>query len=513
MNDHGGIGKVYLVGAGPGDPGLLTRKGADVLSRADVVVYDHLSSSRLLDLAPATASRIFAGKSRGKCPIPQEEINRTLVHHARSGALVVRLKGGDPYIFGRGAEEAEHLRAAGIPFEVVPGVTAATGVTAYAGLPLTHRDESSAVAFVTGHADPFEEPGRLDWGALARFPGTLVFYMGFRHHEAICRRLHDEGMSGEMPAALVQSGTVAAQRACVGTISNLHHRVISAGLGSPSLLVVGRIVSRRSSLAWFEELPLFGQRVLITRPAAESARAAADLEAMGAEAIIAPTVEILPVSDAGPLDSALDRLGSYDWIVFTSANGVRHFLDRMWSRGLDARAISRARLAAIGPATADELVAHRLRADLVPPSYRSEDLAEALIPRATGGRVLLARADRGRTVLRDRLEDVATVEQVPVYRNADAAALPEAAAERLEQGTIDWITLTSSAITERLHALMPARARERVDRGEIRLASLSPVTTAAAERLGWAVAVEASEYTWLGLLNALADRVASEKQG
>ncbi len=512
MSESSGLGIVYLVGAGPGDPGLLTRRGAEVLRSAEVVVYDHLASARLLDLAPAQALRICAGKSIGHMTLSQSEINAALVEHARAGRRVVRLKGGDPFVFGRGAEEAEHLRASGVLFQVVPGVTAGVGVTAYAGMPVTHRDMASAVAFVTGHNDPeaTDDHHRLDWSALARFPGTLVVYMGVTRLPSLCRTLIRLGKPDTTPAALVEAGTIARQRTVTGTLADLPERVAEAKLGPPALLIIGSVVDRRPSLRWFEALPLFGQRIVVTRPSDESDRAASVLEALGAEALIAPTVAILPLEDYTPLDTAIDGLSEFDWLVFTSANGVRHFLDRLEIRGRDLRAVGHLKLAAIGPATAEALAAWRLRADVVPNSYRSEALAAALAEQVAGQRVLLARADRGRTILKDELERLAEVIQVPVYRNTDAESLPPAIVERIAAGSVDWITLTSSAITERLHALLPDALRSQVGRS-IRVASLSPVTTAAAERLGWTVAAEAQTYTWDGLVQAIAERVGKDR--
>jgi uroporphyrinogen III methyltransferase / synthase len=506
-------GKVYLVGAGPGDPWLLTRKGEAVLARADVVVYDHLASTRLLDLASESAERVLAGKSVGHCILTQEEINELLIGNARAGRIVVRLKGGDPLVFGRGGEEASALQRAGIPFEIVPGVTAGLGVTAYAGIPVTHRESSSAVAFITGHGDPDCDtgPGRLDWSALARFPGTLVVYMGVTHLAAICRTLISQGKAGNTPAAVIESGTLPCQRSWVGTLETIAEIGHSAGVRPPALLVVGSVVELRTKLEWFEKLPLFGQRVVITRPRQDAFRAASVLEHLGAEVILAPTVEVRALADPKPIDGAIDRLGEYDWLVFTSANGVRFFMQRLEERGRDLRALGHLKLAAIGPATADVLAGFHLRADLVPESYRSEALAEALGRIASGQKILLARADRGRTLLKDELDQLAAVDQVSVYENLDAESLPDAVIERILDGTVDWITLTSSAITERLHALLPESARRRVGR-EVRLASLSPVTSATASGLGWDVAVEASEFTWDGLVNALVQRIAEDRR-
>ena len=507
-----GAAKVYLVGAGPGDPWLLTRKGAAVLAEADVVVYDHLASPRLLDLAPAGATRILAGKSVGHCILSQDEINQLLIDHARAGRVVVRLKGGDPLTFGRGGEEALRLREAGIPFEIVPGVTAALGVAAYAGIPITHRSMASAVAFVTGHTDPeTNDPtdSRLDWPALAAFPGTLVVYMGVTHLASICRTLMRSGKAGDTPSAVVQSATLSSQRAIVGTLATIAQKAAHTSIGPPALLIVGRVVELSSELAWFERLPLFGQRIVVTRPREEGQRAALALESLGAEVILAPTVEIQPIDDTAAIDACLDRLGEYQWLVFTSTNGVRFFLERLFTSGRDIRAFGHLKIAAIGPTTALALKDYYLTADIVPSSYRSEALAEALGRAAAGSKILLARADRGRTLLKDELEHVADVDQVAVYQNLDAPALDAQVLERIGDGTVDWITLTSSAITERLYALLPEAARARVGR-EVRLASISPVTTKTAARLGWKVAVEATEFTWDGLVQALVTTVASE---
>jgi uroporphyrinogen III methyltransferase/synthase len=506
-------GKVYLVGAGPGDPGLLTRRGEALLAAAQMVVYDHLASERLLDLAPEQALRICAGKSIGHCSLPQDQINALLIEHARAGLQVVRLKGGDPLVFGRGAEEALALAAAGVSFEIVPGVTAGVGVTAYAGIPVTHRAAASAVAFVTGHGDPEsdEEHGRLDWAALARFPGTLVVYMGVTHLAAICRTLLRLGKPGGTPAAIVEWGTIAVQRAQVATLATIAEAAQKASVHPPALLIVGAVVALREELTWFESLPLFGQRILVTRPREEGNRAAAALESLGAEVVLAPTIEVRPISDPVPLDGAIDRLANYNWLVFTSANGVRFFMERLIERGHDLRALAHLKLAAIGPATAEALASFHLRADLVPETFRSEALADALRPHVPGGRILLARADRGRTVLKDELEELADVDQVAVYHNTDADALCESVLERIREGRIDWITLTSPAIALRLHGLLPADLRDRMAKG-IRLASLSPVTTEAARSVGWNIAVEALEYTWEGLVQSIVDQVARERK-
>jgi uroporphyrinogen III methyltransferase/synthase len=505
---------VYLVGAGPGDPGLLTRRGEAVLALADVVVFDHLASSRLLDLAPVHALRVCAGKSTGHCTLTQDEIHQLMIDHARAGQTVVRLKGGDPLVFGRGAEEAQALGAASIPFEIVPGVTAGVGATAYAGIAVTHREAASAVAFVTGHNDPESLSGQrqLDWEALARFPGTLVFYMGVTHLAAICRTLITLGKAPDAPAAIVQNGTLPSQRSITATLETIAHAARVADVGPPALLIVGQVVTWRDELAWFEKLPLFNQRIVVTRPVDQAVRAPALLESLGAEVLLAPTVELEPIANPAKLDAAIDRLPEYDWLAFTSASGVHFFVERLIERGRDLRAVGHLKLAAIGPATAQALAQFHLRADLVPQSYRSEVLADELGRVARNQKILLARADRGRAVLRDELQKLAEVDQVAVYHHRDADSLPDTVIERIQSETVDWVTLTSSAITKRLYDLLPDSAREQVGR-KVRLASLSPVTSGTARELGWKVAVEATEYTWDGLIRTIVEQVRRERGG
>ena len=500
MNKQSGF--VELVGAGPGDPGLLTIRGRAAVETADVVIYDQLVHPRLMSLVPEAAERIFAGKRAGRLVLTQDQINSLLVEKAREGKHVVRLKGGDPLLFGRGAEEAAFLRAHGIAYRIVPGVTAAVGVSGYAELPITHRDAASAVAFVTGHEDPRTPNGRVDWSALARFPGTLVVYMGVAHLNAICEVLIEHGLSPETPAALVERGTWTRQRSVEATLKTLPAQVDSLKLAPPALHFIGESVRLRHRPSWYESLPLFGRRILVPRPATQCQAAAEHLECLGAEAILAPTVEIHPLNDFTQLDAAIAHLQSFDWLIFASRNGVEGFLGRLWELGQDLRTLARVQIAAIGPGTAEQLANWKIRANLIPEHSRSEGLTDELLPRVKNQRILLARADRGRPYLLDQLSTVAQVEQVTVYHHADSQSLPVAAIQALESGQIDWVTLTSSAITLRLAELLSPLTLTKMGK-EIKLATISPITTEAANSLGWAVAAEAQTHTWNGLVDAL----------
>jgi uroporphyrinogen III methyltransferase / synthase len=348
-------GKVYLVGAGPGDPGLLTVKGLKLLARADVIVYDQLAGPELLKEARPDAEIIYVGKKAGDHTLPQGGINQLLVDKARAGLTVVRLKGGDPFVFGRGGEEAEALAAAGVPFEVVPGVTSAVAVPAYAGIPVTHRAHTTLVTFITGHEDPTKAESTIPWDNLGQNPGTLVFLMGVKNLAENCRRLVEAGRSAATPAAVIQSGTLPGQRTVTGTLSDIAARAQGGRHQPPAILVVGGVVELRQRLAWWEKRPLFGKTAVVTRTREQASALVELLSEAGARCLEIPTLEIAPPDDFGPLDAALARLADYQWLVFTSANGVAAFFQRLFDQGLDVRALGRAKLAAIGPATAQAL--------------------------------------------------------------------------------------------------------------------------------------------------------------
>lgn len=494
---------VYLVGAGPGHPGLLTLRAVEVLGRADVVLHDKLVPLRLLEHAPATAERICVTDLPGCHPERWPHIHEVMIARARQGQVVVRLKGGDPFIFGRGGEEAEALTQAGIPFECVPGVTAALAAAACAGIPLTHRSHASALAIITGHENLAKPDSSLDWEALARFPGTLAIYMGISRLAQITQALLEHGKDPATPAAVVHRASTGEQVTVDATLADLPRLVQGSGVSAPSIILIGSVVGLRPALSWFERRPLFGKRVVVTRPERQAGDLVHRFEELGAIVYGLPAVTIREPADWGPVDRALARLAEFDWLVFTSANGVEYFLRRLRRTGRDLRALGGVKLAAIGPGTADALRAAHLEPDLVPAVYRSEELANALKEHAAGQRILLARADRGRDLLRQELDGVAQVEQVAVYSQADAIDAESDVLDCLRRGEIDVVTFTSSNIAQAVLRALDETSRARILRGEVRLVSISPVTSAKITELGFPVAAEAKVYTAAGLLDAV----------
>jgi uroporphyrinogen III methyltransferase/synthase len=499
---------VYLVGAGPGNPGLMTLRAVECLAEADLVLYDKLVPVRLLEHAPARAERICVADLSPCHEGRHAQIHHAMIEAARLGKCVVRLKGGDPFLFGRGGEEAEALRAAGLPFEVVPGVTAGLAATACAGIPLTHRLHASAVALVTGHENLEKGASALDWQVLARFPGTLVIYMGMSHLPRITQTLLEYGKDPQTPSAVIRWGTTGDQRTVEAMLRDLPAAVQAAGLTSPAIIVIGNVVSLRPHLAWLEQRPLFGKRILVTRPRQQAAGLAHRLEQLGAVVHVLPAVEIAPLADWSPVDDALASLSRYQWLVFTSGNGVHAFLNRLRATGRDLRALGALRLAAIGPATADALRSFHLEPDLVPSEFRSESLAAALRDKVTGQRVLLARADRGRDILRQELSQVAEVDQVAVYSQVDALEPDTDAFNRLRRGEIDFITVTSSNIARALARALDDSCRERILAGDVKLVSISSVTSADIRQAGLPVAAEAVVATTAGVIDALIELAA-----
>jgi uroporphyrinogen III methyltransferase/synthase len=494
------MSKVYLVGAGPGDPELITAKGLRLLQLADAVLYDHLAPHSLLDSAPARAERIYVGKKKSVHAFSQEEICAMMIERARRGLNVVRLKGGDPFIFGRGGEEAEALAAAGIAFEVVPGVTSPLGIGAYTGVPLTHREHTKVVTFVTGH-----DVAAIDWSKVGAME-TLVIFMGITSFDQIARELMAHGRSAETPAMAVRWGTRPDQHTLVGTLATLPALIHRHDLKPPATIIVGEVVRLREKLNWFERLPLYGQRIVVTRARRQADALSAKLRALGAEVIELPTIEIHPAPDYAPLDRAIANLSSYQWVIFTSVNGVRFFLERLDRSAVDLRALT-ARICAIGPATRASIVALHLKVDVMGQEYVAESLVEALAAHdLRGQRILLPRAAVARDLVPAELaRRGALVDVVEAYRTSVPEGATAAAAEIL--GAADrphWITFTSSSTVHNLVAVAGTAALEGV-----RVASIGPVTSATARRLGIEVALEAPVFTVDGLVEAILQSVKS----
>lgn len=504
-------GMVYLVGAGPGDPGLISLRGVECLRRADVVLYDYLANPRLLEHARPEAKRLFLGRHGGRSASAQlwtqQDINQRMIDEARRGQCVVRLKSGDPAVFARGAEEIEALTDAGIRFEVVPGITAALAVSSYTGVPLTHRDAASAVALVTGQqkqGSPDQPAPPLDYRALALFPGTLVFYMGVTTARHWTAALIAGGKAPDTPAAIVRRVSWPDQQAVQCTLSEVPDVMVRQQIRPPVLVIVGEVLRAGAARSWFIERPLFGRSVLVTRPEHQAATLVDSLEELGAEVLLQPAIEISDPHDWQPVDRAIERFKDFDWLVFSSANGVRALLKRLFASGRDLRALGPLKLAAIGPGTADELSRFHLHADLQPEEYRAESLAAALASVQPRGRFLLVRASRGREVLADDLRAAgATVEQIVVYQNRDVSEADPAIRARLADGGIDWITVTSSAIARSLVGMFGDDLRR------AKLASISPITTATLGEMGHRASAEASQYTIPGVVAAI---LAAEAQ-
>jgi uroporphyrinogen III methyltransferase/synthase len=489
-------GRVYLVGAGPGDPGLMTRRALELLGRADAVVHDRLIPPGALAAARPGAELHDVGKRPGGSRL-QDDVNDLLVRLARAGKEVVRLKGGDPFVFGRGGEEAEVLAAEGIPFEVVPGVTAGLAGPAYAGIPVTHRDRSSAVALVTGHEDPQKPEASLDWRALAAFPGTLVFYMGVRSLPLVAASLRAAGRPAAEPVAVVERGTLAGQRTVLGTLEDVAARAERAGIRPPAVTVVGPVAALRERLAWFERRPLFGRRVVVTRARAQAGGLAGRLSALGADAVEAPAIRIEPRPVEGELARAVDGIDAYALVCVTSPNGAALLFDALGAGGRDARALAGATVAAIGPGTAAELRRRGIRADVVPERSVAEALVEALEDvEVAGRRVLVARAAEARDVLPDALrERGARVDAVALY---DTVADPLAAGRADDVARADYVTFTSSSTVRFLLGSLGGGLPDGP-----RLVSIGPVTSATMREHGLPVHVEAARHDVDGLVEAL----------
>lgn len=501
-------GKVYLVGAGPGDPGLLTLKAKKVLEEAEVVIYDYLANKKFLDFCKEDAEKIYVGKKGGAHTLPQEEINKLLVKKAKEGKVVVRLKGGDPFLFGRGGEEVEALVEENIPFEVIPGITSAIAVPAYAGIPVTHRNYTSTLAIITGHEAEGKEESRIDFSALAKI-GSLVFLMGVKNLPYIVKRLIEEGKSLETPVAVIQWGTLPKQKTVEGTLENIVERVKERGITAPAIIIVGEIVKLREKFNWFETKPLFGKKIIITRTRESASKLVEKLEKLGADCYEIPTIKIEPIKDEKVFQT-LNKIYQYDWIVFTSENGVKLFFKYLWEGGKDLRILGKAKIAVIGKSTQRALEDFGIRPDLVPEKdYTQEGLVSAFSKLNIREKIILIpRAKEARDVLPEKLREYgAKVEVLPIYETKICEESKEELKKVLEEG-IDIITFTSSSTVKNFFKLLEENQKPLLK--NVLFASIGPITSATLREFGFEPHIEAKEYTIEGLIEAIKDYFCKE---
>ncbi len=497
-------GKVYIMGVGPGDYRLMTLKAADCIREADVIVYDRLINNKIVSYARPEAELVYVGKLPDCHAVPQEEINEILVKKALEGKTVARVKGGDPFVFGRGGEEAEALWAKGIEFEIIPGVTSAIAVPAYAGIPVTHRDFCSSLHIITGHERPGKSDSAIDYKLLAQVEGTLIFLMGVKSLPEITRRLMDSGKDGRTPAAVIEKGTTARQRIVAGTLEDIAGRVAEAGIESPAVTVIGKVVALREKIHWFPKGRLAGKRVIVTRPKGQASKLAKRIEELGGEALEFPVVGIAEPPSFRQLDAALERIKSFQWLVFTSVNGVDAFFSRMKAGRTDIRVLSGIKHAVVGEATAEALFGYGILADYVPEKYTAEDLAEGLakiIP--CGEKVLVVRAEEAGSELREVFQNKGIgFEEAVAYRTVYECTAAEELLDTIKEGKADYLTFTSSsAVTSFMSAIGAENLKELA---KIRIACIGPVTARTAENAGMTVAATAAEHTINGLVDTLA---------
>jgi len=496
-------GYVYLVGAGPGDPGLLTIKGAECITKAEVLVYDRLVSRRFQDLATGDCEKIYVGKTPDRHTLRQEEINELLVKKALEGKTVTRLKGGDPFVFGRGGEEAEALVKAGIPFEIVPGITSAVSVPAYAGIPVTHRGIASCFTVITGHEDPNKDQSSIAWENLAKMNGTLVFLMGMENLDLICKKLLQYGIESSTPVAVIEWGTNSRQRTITGDLNNISVIAVKEGYKNPSVIIVGQVVSLREKIKWLESKPLYGKRIIVTRARHQAGILSRAVEDLGGEAWEYPAIELAPPDRPELLTEAVHNIRSFAWIIFTSSNGVDAFMTEFFQQDKDIRDLAGIKIAAIGPATAESLQKRGLKADFMPDEYIAEKVAAGLIGKImTKEKVLLARAQEARDVLPQLLKETgADVLDVPAYRTVIGDANKDELIEMLQNNMIDAVTFTSSSTVRNFIQLIDGDIS--LLKG-VKLYSIGPITGNTVREFGLEVFRQAEEYTIKGLLEVLA---------
>ncbi len=499
-------GIVYLIGAGPGDPDLITVKGKECLKKADVIVYDYLVNESLLSLTGKDAEIIYVGKKSGQHTMSQKQINNLLIEKAKEGLIVARLKGGDPFIFGRGGEEAIELSKAGIKFEIVPGVTSAAAVPAYAGIPLTHRDYSSIVCFITGHEDPTKEKSGVNWDILSKSSGTLIFLMGIGNLDKIARTLIDNGRPSHCPVAVIGNGTMPSQRTIIGTLDNISQKVKNADLTPPGIIAVGDVINLRKHLNWFESLPLFGKRILVTRPGDQASGFIRTLSESGAQCLLFPTIKIIPPTSWKDLDRAIESLSRYEWILFTSVNGVKYFFERLYAAKKDARHLNGIKIGVIGPKTTEALVAKGIRPELIPDTYKAEDIVEELEGYPLNGKkVLLPRPAIARDYIPKKLKSLgALVDEIEAYQTVKPDYSQDQLGELFKNDTIDIITFTSpSTVTNFLAIFEGTSIYEEIIKVEV--ACIGPITAQKATELGLKVTIMPDEYTVDALTRAIVE--------
>ncbi len=506
-------GKVYLVGAGPGDPGLITVKGVEALKKAGCVVYDFLASSRLLAYAGEGVETIYVGKKGSEKSITQSEINALIIDRARRGRTVVRLKGGDPFIFGRGAEEAEALVTAGIPFEIVPGVTSAIAAPSYAGIPLTHRELSSSVTFITGQENPLKERKNIAWDRLSTGRGTLVFLMGWKNLSLITKKLLKNGWPAQTPVALIRWGTLPVQKVVTGRLDNIVALSKKAEIKPPVITVVGDVVKLRETFNWFETKPLFGRTILVTRATEQAGEFIDLLETHGAIPLAFPTIRTAPPKSWKPLDLGIKRLSTYDWAIFTSVNGVKYFFERLRNIGKDLRELKGVRICAIGPRTARAIKELNIRVDLTPKVFRAEAILKALgADGISGKKFVLPRALKAREVLPDTIRELGgRIDVLPAYRTVKPRKRAQEIKERLFNGEIDAITFTSSSTVTNFMNFFNKDEAQEINR-VTRVACIGPITADTAENFGLTVDIMPESYTIPALTEAIASRFLLEKR-
>jgi uroporphyrinogen III methyltransferase/synthase len=509
-------GKVYLVGAGPGDPGLITLRGKYLLERAEVLVYDYLASPKLLKYVPKEATLIYAGKKGGsKHTHTQEEINQMLVDWALAGKTVVRLKGGDPFIFGRGGEELEELVKAGVSFEVVPGVTSASAAATYAGIPITHRGYTASVSFITGHEEPGKENSNIDWSKLATGAGTLVIYMGIKNLPIIVSNLIQHGRDPKTPVAVVRWASTPEQQTVVGTLETIAARVEEEDIKPPALIIVGEVVSLRDTLDWFEKRVLFGKRIVVTRTREQASGLVTSLEGYGAECLEYSTIQVEPLSSYAVLDEELDRLNENHWILFSSINAVQYFFDRLYAKGMDARTLKGPHVAAVGRATADFLLHYGIVADLIPKTFTAEGMAQSLLDFGVEGRnILIPRATKAREFLPETLRGAgAQVTVVPVYQNVVPQGCKDKVRSALEMGKIDMLTFTSSSTVTHFLTMIDATGPDELRSllSGVKIAAIGPITAKTVTDNGLSVDVQPEIFTIPEMVNAIVEYYEKEK--